>query len=62
MHSAQQAGIRVRGYVSCVVGCPYEGEIAPSQVAQVAQRLLDMGCYEISLGDTIGSGNPANVA
>lgn len=62
MHSAQQAGIRVRGYVSCVVGCPYEGDIAPSQVAQVAQRLLDMGCYEISLGDTIGSGNPANVA
>lgn len=61
---AQRPTSRYSGaqYVPCVVGCPYEGDIAPSQVAQVAQRLLDMGCYEISLGDTIGSGNPANVA
>lgn len=48
--------IKVRGYVSCVLGCPYEGEISPDKVAYVAQRLLDMGCYEISLGDTIGTG------
>jgi hydroxymethylglutaryl-CoA lyase len=48
----------VRGYVSCVLGCPYEGEIAPSKVAEVAGRLFAMGCYEISLGDTIGAGTP----
>ncbi|MCA1939608.1 MAG: hydroxymethylglutaryl-CoA lyase [Caenispirillum bisanense] len=51
-------GWRVRGYVSCVLGCPYEGEIAPAKVAEVAQKLLAMGCYEISLGDTIGTGTP----
>jgi hydroxymethylglutaryl-CoA lyase len=51
----------VRGYVSCVVGCPYEGAVAPEQVASVAQTLFDMGCYEVSLGDTIGVGNPASV-
>jgi hydroxymethylglutaryl-CoA lyase len=50
--------IRVRGYVSCVLGCPFEGEIAPSAVASVAKELLAMGCYEISLGDTIGVGTP----
>jgi isopropylmalate/homocitrate/citramalate synthase len=50
--------IRVRGYISCVLGCPYEGEIAPQRVADVAERLLDLGCYEISLGDTIGVGTP----
>ncbi|RTE66402.1 hydroxymethylglutaryl-CoA lyase [Amphritea opalescens] len=50
--------IRVRGYVSTVMGCPYEGEIAPAQVAAVSRELLDMGCYEISLGDTIGVGTP----
>ncbi|MGS2743258.1 hydroxymethylglutaryl-CoA lyase [Halomonas sp. LS-001] len=55
---ANDAGVRVRGYVSCVLGCPYEGEIAPQQVADVAKALLDMGCYEISLGDTIGVGTP----
>ena len=55
---ASDAGVRVRGYVSCVLGCPYEGEIAPQQVADVAKALLDMGCYEISLGDTIGVGTP----
>lgn len=56
--AARQAGIKVRGYVSCVLGCPYEGEIAPAAVAEVAARLFAMGCYEISLGDTIGVGTP----
>jgi isopropylmalate/homocitrate/citramalate synthase len=55
---ARQHGIRVRGYVSCVLGCPYEGEIAPQRVAPVAKALYEMGCYEISLGDTIGVGTP----
>lgn len=58
MDAARQNGIRVRGYVSCVLGCPYEGDIAPAQVAQVARELFTMGCYEISLGDTIGAGTP----
>ena len=57
--AAKGAGIRVRGYVSCVLGCPYEGEIAPAKVAHVSQRLAALGCYEISLGDTIGVGTPA---
>jgi hydroxymethylglutaryl-CoA lyase len=57
--AAKGAGIRVRGYVSCVLGCPYEGEIAPEKVAHVSQRLAALGCYEISLGDTIGVGTPA---
>jgi hydroxymethylglutaryl-CoA lyase len=57
--AARAAGVKVRGYVSCVVGCPYEGEIAPSKVAAVASALLEMGCYEISLGDTIGVATPA---
>jgi hydroxymethylglutaryl-CoA lyase len=52
-------GIRVRGYISCVLGCPYEGEVAPEAVARVARALDAMGCYEISLGDTIGTGTPA---
>ncbi|MBR9866971.1 MAG: hydroxymethylglutaryl-CoA lyase [Oceanospirillales bacterium] len=55
---AQASNIRVRGYVSTVMGCPYEGEIDPAQVAAVSRELLDMGCYEISLGDTIGVGTP----
>lgn len=55
---ANEAGIRVRGYVSCVLGCPYEGHIAPEKVAEVANALYEMGCYEISLGDTIGVGTP----
>ncbi|MBA4710684.1 hydroxymethylglutaryl-CoA lyase [Aquitalea aquatica] len=59
--SARRENIRVRGYVSCVVDCPYEGAIAPAKVAEVAARLLDMGCYEISLGDTIGTGTPNRV-
>jgi hydroxymethylglutaryl-CoA lyase len=53
--------VRVRGYISCVVGCPYEGAITPQVVADVAWRLRDLGCYEVSLGDTIGVGNPASV-
>lgn len=59
MAQAKAAGVPVRGYVSCVLGCPYEGDIAPSAVAEVAARLYAMGCYEISLGDTIGTGTPA---
>ena len=57
--AAQAAGMAVRGYVSCVLGCPYEGEIAPAAVAEAAERLADLGCAEISLGDTIGVGTPA---
>ena len=56
MAAAKQQGISVRGYVSCVLGCPYEGAIAPEQVAAVARELYAMGCYEVSLGDTIGTG------
>ena len=56
MDAARQHGIRVRGYVSCVLGCPYDGFIAPEQVAGVARELHAMGCYEVSLGDTIGTG------
>jgi hydroxymethylglutaryl-CoA lyase len=55
---AQKHQIKVRGYVSCVLGCPYEGEIAPARVADVAGALYEMGCYEVSLGDTIGTGTP----
>jgi hydroxymethylglutaryl-CoA lyase len=58
MVAAHEAGVRVRGYVSCVLGCPYEGAIAPAAVARVAEELSTMGCYEISLGDTIGAGTP----
>ena len=61
MKRAQAANIKVRGYVSCVLGCPYEGDIAPYKVAEVARALYDMGCYEISLGDTIGVGTPNKV-
>ncbi|MCR9186750.1 MAG: hydroxymethylglutaryl-CoA lyase [Halieaceae bacterium] len=56
MARAEAAGVRVRGYISCVLGCPYEGEIAPQGVLDVARALLDLGCYEVSLGDTIGTG------
>jgi hydroxymethylglutaryl-CoA lyase len=56
---AAAKGVRVRGYVSCVLGCPYEGEVAPEAVAHVSRRLYAMGCYEVSLGDTIGTGTPA---
>jgi hydroxymethylglutaryl-CoA lyase len=58
MEMARAADVRVRGYVSCVLGCPYEGDIAPAAAAHVARALADMGCYEISLGDTIGVGTP----
>lgn len=56
---AREEGVPVRGYVSCVLGCPYEGEVAPSAVAKLSGELAAMGCYEISLGDTIGVGTPS---
>ncbi len=56
--AARTHGVRVRGYISCALGCPYEGEIAPERVRDVAAALKGMGCYEISLGDTIGTGTP----
>ena len=59
MESARQHGISVRGYVSCVLGCPYEGQVSAQQVAAVAKELYAMGCYEVSLGDTIGTGTPS---
>ena len=59
--AARAQHIRVRGYVSCVVGCPYEGTVPPGRVADVAARLFELGSYEISLGDTIGVGTPAAV-
>ena len=58
MAAAGERGIPVRGYVSCVLGCPYEGQIAPAAAAEVAARLSAMGCYEVSLRDTIGTGTP----
>ncbi|KAI8099559.1 uncharacterized protein BX664DRAFT_254854 [Halteromyces radiatus] len=60
-HALDQ-NIRVRGYVSCVVGCPYEGSVDPVKVADMAQRLYEAGCYEISLGDTIGVGTAGSMA
>lgn len=57
--AATAEGLNVRGYVSCVMGCPYEGDVSPNAVAHVAKTLHQMGCYEISLGDTIGTGTPA---
>jgi hydroxymethylglutaryl-CoA lyase len=59
--AARQRNIKVRGYVSCVLGCPYQGNVSPDTVALVAGKLLEMGCYEISLGDTIGFGTPLKV-
>jgi isopropylmalate/homocitrate/citramalate synthase len=56
--AAQAHGIRVRGYISCVLGCPYEGDVAPERVRDVAGALAGIGCYEVSLGDTIGTGTP----
>ena len=58
---ARQKKIPVRGYVSCIVECPYEGKVKPEKVLEVTSRLLDMGCYEVSLGDTIGKGTPKTV-
>lgn len=62
MAAARENNIPVRGYVSCVLGCPYEGEISPDAVADVTAALYDMGCYEVSLGDTIGTGTPGSTA
>lgn len=62
MHLAKSLNINVRGYVSCVLGCPYEGDIAVTKVQDTALRLQEIGCYEISLGDTIGVGTPEKVA
>lgn len=59
---ALKAGIKVRGYVSCVVACPYEGNIDPRAVATVSKRLIELGCYEVSLGDTIGVGTPKQIS
>ncbi|ELT97187.1 hypothetical protein CAPTEDRAFT_172450 [Capitella teleta] len=61
MKSAKEHEIPVRGYVSCVVGCPYEGPIDPKKVAEVSKKLFEMGCYEVSLGDTIGVGTPGTI-
>ena len=60
--AARAAGLPVRGYVSCVVECPYDGPVAPDAVARVARALVDMGCYEISLGDTVGRATPEGIA
>ena len=62
VEAAKADGIPVRGYVSCVTDCPYEGRVEPEMVAHVAGRLLEMGCYEISLGDTIGHGTPDSIS
>lgn len=62
MEAARDKGLRVRGYVSCVLGCPYEGDIDPLKVLNVSKQLLAMGCYEVSLGDTIGTGTPLKTA
>jgi hydroxymethylglutaryl-CoA lyase len=62
LEQARHIDLPVRGYVSCVVECPYDGAVEPAKVAEVADRLFAMGCYEISLGDTIGAGTPATIA
>lgn len=60
--AARDAGLPVRGYVSCVLGCPYEGEVAREKVREVSTALLDMGCYEVALGDTIGTGTAGSMS
>ena len=60
MEAAQKHGMKVRGYVSTVIACPYDGKVAPAKVAEVSERLFRMGCYEVSLGDTIGVGTPGD--
>lgn len=62
MTAAKEANVKVRGYVSCVLGCPYEGYVQPSKVAEVVKSMFEMGCYEISLGDTIGVGTPGSMS
>ena len=59
--AARERGIRVRGYVSCAIDCPYEGAVAPERTAHIAQQLWELGCEEISLGDTVGTGTPGRV-
>jgi hydroxymethylglutaryl-CoA lyase len=61
VQQATANGLRVRGYISCVIACPYDGPTPPSAVTNIAHAMLDMGCYEISLGDTIGVGTPGTV-
>lgn len=61
LEAAKRQNVKVRGYVSCVIACPYDGAITPDQVARVAARLYEIGCYEVSLGDTIGVGTPGSV-
>ncbi|MGF1690910.1 hydroxymethylglutaryl-CoA lyase [Photobacterium kagoshimensis] len=61
IEQAKLDGIKVRGYLSCVVDCPYDGATLPQQVAHIAKALLDLGCYQISLGDTIGTGTPVRI-
>ena len=62
LQQAKQHDIKVRGYVSCIVDCPYEGAIDPQKVAEVTSKLIDLGCYEVSLGETIGTATPDRVA
>ncbi len=62
MDAAGHLNIPVRGYISCVIACPYDGATKPQKVREVAERLLNIGCYEVSLGDTTGAGTPANIA
>ena len=62
LEAANRDNLKVRGYVSCVAGCPYEGEIAPEKVRDVALQLIKMGCYEVSLGDTIGTGTVGSIS
>ena len=61
VQAARERKMRVRGYISCAAGCPYEGEVKPQAVAALAEKLYEMGCYEISLGDTIGVGTPGRI-
>jgi hydroxymethylglutaryl-CoA lyase len=62
LEEARHIDLPVRGYVSCVIACPYDGAVAPAAVAAVADKLFSMGCYEVSLGDTIGAGTPDSIA
>lgn len=62
LEEARHIDLPVRGYISCAVECPYDGPVSPDAVAQVADKLFSMGCYEISLGDTIGAGKPDSIA
>ena len=61
LHSAHTQNLQVRGYISTIVGCPYQGKVTPNEVLNVSKELLALGCYEISLGDTIGVGTPRQI-